>query len=225
MKACFSVAMLALAFPLCSAQVVDRMVAVVNRHVVLQSELEQEVRVDFMLRGLPLARITGAEMEAMLERLIDQSLVQQQIVDSAIIEPKPEELAESLTRTRAALPGGQDEEQWKALLTTYGLSQQDVEVHIASQLKLLRFIDLRFRSLARADRAAVVAYYQQQYLPERKKQGLSEPPLNEVYGQIEKILVEQRIDELLSAWLATLRTQTGVQKLTPVSGLSSGAQP
>ncbi|MBZ5521707.1 MAG: SurA N-terminal domain-containing protein [Acidobacteriia bacterium] len=225
MKASFSVAILLLALPLCSAQVVDRMVAVVNKHVVLQSELEQEVRVDFMLRGLPLAQVTGAEMEAMLERLIDQSLLQQQIVATAMIDATPEELAESLRRLRAGIPGAQDDGRWQSMLAAYGLGGRDVETHVAAQLRLLRFIDLRFRSLTRVDRAAVTAYYQQEFLPERRKQGLPEPLLNEVSGQIEKILVDQRINDLLNNWLATLRNQASVQKLITVSGLSSGAQP
>ncbi|HWZ43466.1 MAG TPA: hypothetical protein VNW97_08305 [Candidatus Saccharimonadales bacterium] len=225
MNSRFTVAMLLLALPLCSGQVVDRMVAVVNKHVVLQSELEQEVRVDFMLRGLPLAQATTTEIEAMLERLIDQSLLQQQILATTIVDPSAEELAEGLRKLRAGIPGAQDDAPWQTMLAAYGIDERDVEAHIAAQLRLLRFIDLRFRALTRVDRVAVTAYYQQEFLPERRKQGLPEPALADVFRQIEALLVDQRINSLLNDWLATLRSQADVRKLAQVSGLSSGATP
>jgi hypothetical protein len=111
------------------------------------------------------------------------------------------------------------------MLAAYGIGERDVETHIAAQSRLLRFIDLRFRSLARVDRAGVTAYYQQEFLPERRRQGLPEPPLNEVFQQIERTLVELRINDLLNTWLATLRNQASIQKLTRVSALSPGGQP
>ena len=36
------------------AQVVDRMVAVVNKHVILESELDQATRVEFLEQGKPI---------------------------------------------------------------------------------------------------------------------------------------------------------------------------
>lgn len=218
-------AILLLALPVCAGQVVDRMVAVVNRHVVLQSELEQEVRIDIMLRGLPLEQANSAEMDAMLERLIDQSLLQQQIMNTAMIEPGPEELKEGLSNLRSQLPGVREEEAWQKMLAAYGVTERDVEAHIASQLRLLRFIDLRFRSVTRIDRGAVNTFYQEQYLPERRRQGLPDVPLDEVSRQIEKLLSDQRVNDLLNTWLSTLRAQSSIQKLATVSGLSAGGRP
>src|SRR5215472_10173217 len=99
------------------------------------------------------------------------------------------------------------------MLVSYGVSKEDVENQIAAQLRILRFIDLRFRTLAHVDRAAISNYYTEKLLPELRKQGAPEPPLEQVSGKIEKILTEQRIDELLTSWLQTLRTQTHIQKM------------
>ena len=41
------------------AQVVDRMVAVVNKRVILESELDQATRVEFLLQGKPIERLTS----------------------------------------------------------------------------------------------------------------------------------------------------------------------
>ena len=46
------------------AQVVDRMVAVVNKRVILESELDQATRVEFLLQGKPIERLTYADRTA-----------------------------------------------------------------------------------------------------------------------------------------------------------------
>ena len=78
------------------AEVVDRMVAVVNKQVILQSELEQAARVEFLLQGKPLEQLTDVEMRSVLDRLIDQSLLLQQIVHTGMLDPNSEELAARL---------------------------------------------------------------------------------------------------------------------------------
>lgn len=211
----------------CPAQVVDRMVAVVNRRVILQSELEQEVRVEFMMQGAPLARRTPQDTLAALDRLIDRSLLDQQIMATAMVDPTPEELAGQVKGVRAQVPGAATDEGWKALLDSYGLTPQDIEDYVTSQVRLLRFVDLRFRGLVRVDKAAIAAYYQDTYLPELRKQGRAEQPLSAVSGEIEKLLVDQNINGMLNNWLQTLRSQARIEKMTSAisaaSGVASGA--
>src|SRR5215813_15636926 len=71
----------------CRAEVVDRMVAVVNRHVILQSELEQAAHVEFLLQGRGLDQLTSGEMQAVLDRMIDQALIEQQIGEALLLDP------------------------------------------------------------------------------------------------------------------------------------------
>jgi hypothetical protein len=205
------------------AQVVDRMVAVVNKQVILQSELEQTAHVEFLLQGKPLTQLTMADLQAVLERMIDQALLQQQIVNSAALQPTPEEVGTQLQEIRGKLSGAQAEANWKELLAGYGVTQQDVEQQIASQMRILRLIDLRFRNLAHVDRTAISDYYKQKLVPELQKQGAPEPPLSQVSDKIEKILTEQRIDDLLNSWLQTLRSQAHIQKLNSETTPPSGA--
>jgi hypothetical protein len=207
------------------AQVVDRMVAVVNKQVILQSELEQTAHVEFLLQGKPLTQLTMADLQAVLERMIDQALLQQQIVNSAALQPTPEEVGAQLQEIRGKLSGAQAEANWKELLAGYGVTQQDVEQQIASQMRILRLIDLRFRNLAHVDRTAISDYYKQKLVPELQKQGAPEPPLSQVSDKIEKILTEQRIDDLLNSWLQTLRSQAHIQKLNSETTPPSGAAP
>jgi hypothetical protein len=195
------------------AEVVDRMVAVVNKQIILQSELDQATRVEFLLQGRPLDQLTDAEMGKVLERLIDQDLLQQQIAQAAMRDPTPEEMAAHLSEVRSQIPGAEAQEKWRAMLAAYGVTEQDVERQLLSQVKVLRFIDLRFRGLVSVDKTAIAAYYQEKLVPELRKQGAPNPPLNEVSEKIEKIVIEQRIDELLNDWLQTLRSQAHIEKM------------
>ena len=210
-----------------SAQVVDRMVAVVNRRVVLQSELEQEVRLEFLMRGAPLSRRTPQDTLAALDRLIDRSLLDQQILSTALVDPTAEELAEQVKNLRTQFPSAATEADWKALVESYGLTQQDIEDHLTSQVRILRFIDLRFRGLVRVDKVAVTVYYQEKLLPELRKQGRTEQPLAAVYGEIERLLIDQSINDMLNSWLQTLRSQARIEKMvaavSAAAGVAAGA--
>jgi SurA N-terminal domain len=215
-----------LASAACFGQVVDRMVAVVNKRVILESELDQATRVEFLMAGKPLERVTPSDRSATLDRLIDRALLDQQIIHSEMLEPSAGELSERITDLRAQLPGSSSDEAWKKLLNEYGLSQQDIEETLKSQLRILRFVDLRFRGLVRIDHNAVESYYREKLLPQLRAQGAAEPALADVSDKIEKVLAEQSIDEMMSRWLDTLRGQAHIERMLPAPpSPSSGAQP
>ena len=198
-------------------EVVDRMVAVVNKRVILESELDQARRVELLLQGKPLTDEKPApqEMQALLDRLIDRLLLEQQITDPDILDPTPEEMAARIKEIRGQVPGAASEDGWKKVLAAYGLEQIDVEKHLISEFRVLRFLDLRFRKLVHVDKAEIAAYYQEKLLPELRRRGAPAPPLEEVSSKIENILVEQRMDEMLNEWLQTLRTQAHIEKILP----------
>jgi SurA-like protein len=205
----------------CSSQVVDRMVAVVNKRVILDSELDQAARVEFLMQGKPMQNLTQAEKMAVLDRLIDRSLLDQQIVHSEMLDPTAAELAARLAEVRQQVPGATTDEGWKKILNDYGLTEQDLQDSLSSQFRILRFVDLRFRGLVRVDRTAIDSYYRDKLLPQLRAQGAAEPPLKDVSDKIEKILVEQSIDEMLTRWLETLRGQAHIEKMISSSATAS----
>ena len=224
MRACCQLVIVLLLAGMAQAQVVDRMVAVVNKRVILESDLDQTARVEFLLQGKSIDKMTQTDRAAVLERLIDRSLLDQQIVNPSMLDPTPEELAAKVKEVRSAVPGWATDERWNAILAGYGLTQQDVQEQLTSEFHILRFIDLRFRGLVRVEKSAIAAYYQDHLLPEvRKRQG-TEPKLSEVSDKIEQILAEQSIGGLLSDWLKTLHAQAHIEKMLPATPLS-GALP
>jgi hypothetical protein len=209
----------------CPAQVVDRIVAVVNKHVILESEWQDAAHMEFLLQGKPSGELTSQQMAAVLDRMIDRALVQQQIVDQSVLEPTPGEIAAQIREARARIPEAAAEEKWQAMLAAYELTEEDLEKQIANQIRVLKFVDLRFRALARVDRAAISDYYQQKLQPQLRQQGAPIPPLDQVSEKIQQILTEQRIDELLNSWLQALRSQAQIEKMSDDSAVAiAGAE-
>ena len=222
MRLSLHLALIALAISAANAQLLDRMVAVVNKHVILESELDQAVRVEYLMQGKPLDKVSSADSVAVLDRLVDRALLEQQILHPEMLAPTPEELADQVKEVRQQVPGAATDAGWKSLLASYDLTQQDIEEHLVSEVRELRFVDLRFRGLVRVDKNDISNYYQQKFLPQLRSQGAAEPPLAQVSGQIEKILAEQSIDDMLNRWLETLRAQAHIEKMIPVPASTPG---
>lgn len=223
MRCCQFVILLLLGAVAAQAQVVDRMVAVVNKQVILESELEQASRVEFLMQGKPVSALTQADRAAVLERLIDRSLLDQQIVTPSMLDPTPEELTEKVKEVRSQLPNAATNEGWTTTLTSYSLTQQDLEEQLSSEFRILRFVDMRFRGLVRVEKEDIAAYYQNNLLPEVRKRNAPEPKLADVSDKIEQILAEKSIDGLLNDWLKTLRAQAHIEKMLPAQ--LAGGQP
>jgi len=122
-------------------------------------------------------------------------------------------VAGKLNEVRQQLLPGADDAKWRATLAAYGLEEEDVRERVALQLNMLRFIEVRFRPSIRIDRRTVEAYYKNTFIPQVQARGGQAPPLAQASAAIEEILVQQRIDELLAAYLKNLRAQVRVRRM------------
>ena len=62
-----------------SSEVLDRMVATVNGHVILQSDWDEELRFESFMSRHPLVDLSADERKAALNRLIDQEILREQM--------------------------------------------------------------------------------------------------------------------------------------------------
>ncbi len=208
---------LALALSAMAGQIVDRVVAKVNGHIILQSDWEQEVGVEALANGRDPDAFTVAERNAALDRLIDQELLREQVRPS---QPAPAgevaaRVAEVRNDFRKLHPDCVTDEGWHAQLQRYGLTQSALEKRLGDQIQLMKLVEDRLRPSIQIDQHAVETYYKDQLLPEMKRAGSRATPLPEVFGRIKDLLAEQKMNELLSGWLASLRS--GSHILTPES--------
>ncbi len=200
---------LALAAAAVGGQIVDRVVTNVNGHVLLQSDWEQEVAFEAFSSGRDPDSFTSAERNAVLDRLIDQELLREQVRPS---QPAPaEQVAARLAEVRKLHPDCATDDGWRAKLQRYGLTKAAIEQRLSDQIQLMKLVEDRLRPSIQIDEQAVETYYHDRLLPEMKKAGSGAAPLPEVFGRIKSLLAEQKMNELLSGWLASLRSGSHIQ--------------
>ncbi len=190
-----------------TAEVIDRIVATVNRHAILASEWDEAVSFECLVNGRPLKDVTPDERRQTLERLIDQELIAERMRTSSFLPATLEEIAGRVRELRQTVAAWKTDDGWCAALAGYGLTEEDVEERTAVQVNLLRYLDSRFRYQIRIDPRRIENYYREQLLPQLRKAGAPEPPLPQVAPMIEQLLVERRLNELQSQWVRTLRLQ------------------
>jgi len=196
---------------LSTAEVIDRIVATVNRRAILESEWDEAVRFECLLNSRRLQDVTQNDRIATLERLIDQELIVEQMRASSFVPATPEDAAGRVRGLRQTLPAWKTDDGWRAALAAYGLTEEDVEGRAAVQLNVLRYLDLRFRPEIHIERRAMENYYRQQLLPEMRAAGWPDTPFEQVAPKIEELLIEQRLNELQDQWVRGLRLQANIQ--------------
>ena len=189
-----------------SAEVIDRIVATVNNAPLLQSDLEDSIRVEAFLQQRTLSSFTTTDRSAALTRLVDQELLRQQMQGE--FEISESEIDAQIAAVRAQCNTTGNDVAWHSLLASYGLDEHLLRDRLGAQITTLRFVDLRLRPTVHIDRDAVEAYYRETLVPKLHQMGAKVDPLSEVAPKIEELLAQKRMDELLNAWLSNLRNQS-----------------
>lgn len=194
-----------------AGEVLDRVVATVNGDAILQSEWDDALRYEGFLNQRPLEQVTAAERRATLERLMDQLLLAQQMKTTGAVPATPDEVAERVREIRRETPGASVEAEWKAALARYGLTPSVLAERVARQLEIERYVDQRFSPSVFVDAESIENYYRTRLAPELQRSRSAVPPLAEVRARIERVLAEERVNELLSGWLKALRAQSRIE--------------
>ena len=205
-----------LAIPALAGQVVDRVVTNVNGHVILQSDWEQEVAFEALSIGRDPDSFTSAERNAALDRLVDQELLREQVRPAQ--PAPPDQVAARVAEVRKLRPDDATEAGWHATLQRYGLTQSSLEKRLSDQIQLMKMVEDRLRPSIHIDQRAVETYYHDELLPEMKRAGSRATPLTEVFGRIKDLLAEKKMNELLSGWLASLRSGSHILAPEPSAG-------
>jgi len=199
--------------------VLDRAVAVVNKHMILASDVDDEIRLS-VLDPIGVGQGELTQKQA-LEQLISRSLVEQQIrqEDMQAIEPSQKEVNARLDEIRRQLPicvrqNCASEAGWNAFLKSHGLTPERVGAYLRYRLEILSFIEQRFRQGIQISQQQIGTYYHDTLLPQYTA-GESIPSLDQVAPRIQEILLEQQVNVLFDNWLNNLRQQGDVEVLDP----------
>jgi peptidyl-prolyl cis-trans isomerase SurA len=207
------------AAPASGIQVLDQVEAIVNHDVILESDIEEEMR---FAAFEPFSNPSDEDSrQTALSRLINRALIQQQMVH----QPNPPVISDAALNTdleqlRKTLPSCaayhcETQQGWDEFCTAHGFTPAQVATHWRLRMTILAFIEQRFRAGIRISRAETEEYYQKTFLPEFAEQHTQAPPLDSVAKQINEVLLEQHVTALLDDWLQSLRAEGDIVILNP----------
>ncbi|MEO8737651.1 MAG: peptidylprolyl isomerase [Edaphobacter sp.] len=199
--------------------VVDRVVAVVNDNLILESDVDEERRFE----SIEPYRTDdeNRSRERTVRRLIDRTLILQQA------ELEPDETAVSdtevdaqLTTLRKDIPACKQyhcetDAGWKKYVEDHGFTVEEFRKRWRERMQLLKFIEVRFRNGIRISDDEIKTYYEKTMLPEYAKRNVTPPKLETISPRIEEVLLQQQVGNLLRDWLKSLRAQGRVRIMTP----------
>jgi peptidyl-prolyl cis-trans isomerase SurA len=212
---------LSLSLPLLRADVLDRIVATVNGHIILQSDWDDAVRAEAFLNARPLDQVSTTERKAALDRLIDQELLREQMRSSDFQHASAKEIDDRIQEIRKQYPDAQTDSSWGQLLTRYGITADELKQRVVTEIDLARLVDARLRPSVNIDPDTIESYYNRELLPQLRQAGAKQVSLDEVTPKIKELLTQQKVNELLVAWLQNLRSSSEIQTETSGDFLDS----
>jgi peptidyl-prolyl cis-trans isomerase SurA len=184
-----------------AAELVDRIVAIVDREVVLLSEAEQ---------ARAIARVRSGEearLAEVVERLIEARLVERE-VERFTSDPVPSVVVdEALEEVRSRFGSEAD---FQEELHRGGLTPAELRSELARQIEVTRYLERRFRALSFVSEEEVETYYRDE-LPERLG-AADAPPLAEVAPLIRQLLEEREFNRRVEEWLGGLLSRSKIKR-------------
>jgi hypothetical protein len=201
----------AMALPSARAgEVIDRIVATVNGHIILQSDWNDALCYEALLSGRAMSLFTDDERRTVLDRLIDQELLDEQMKSASFQHASEADAQAEIAQARKLYPDAATDEGWQKILDQYGLTEKALTAHVQQQIDLMRLVDAHLRPEVQIDSKNIEAYYRDKFVPQLKDSGASDVSLADVSAKIRELLTEQKVSELMVSWLQSLRSESKV---------------
>lgn len=200
---------LVLALKLPASAVIDRIAVVVGKHAIKASDIDRDLRITQFLNRQPLDTNAGARRSA-AERLIDQTIIRDEIQRGDYAGAKPSETDAMLTQLRQQRFAGSDA-RMKQDLAHYGLTEDQLRVELQWQLDVLSFIDQRFRPGVLVTDDEVRSYYDQHRAELEKAYPQQLKTLQAIGPKVRATLEGERLNQDFDQWLKQARTRTRIE--------------
>lgn len=199
--------------------VLDRVVAVVNDDLILESDVDEEQRFESIEPYRTADE--NRSRERTVRRLIDRDLIAQQAeLEKEATAVSDKELDAQIMTLRKDIPACKQfhcetDAGWKKYLGDHGFTAEDFRARWRQRMQLLNFIEERFRNGSQISDAEIKTYYEKTMLPEYAKRNVTPPKLGSIAPRIEEVLLQQQVGNLLRDWLKSLRAQGRVRIMSP----------
>jgi parvulin-like peptidyl-prolyl isomerase len=200
----------------CFAQVVDKMVATVNAGVRTDLITYSDLLWQLALQpNTQLDNPTSENLNRALRLLIDQRLILQEAEKLPTITPTQKEISDARDELARNFPSPLDFQQ---RLQRVGLTSEKLDEIIEQRLKMEKYLDFRFRNFVVISQKEIADYYRDVYVPRFKTRfpGRIVPSQEQAREEIEKTLMEAKIESDTDAFLDTARERAEIVMLSTV---------
>ena len=218
MKHLLKTLVLVLAFSSITAaqQIVDKMVATVNAGA--RTELITYSDLIWQLALQPATQLDNPgsqELNRALRLLIDQRLILQEAEKLPTIVPTAAEISNARTEL---LRYFSSEPAFRERLQRVGLTSEKLDEILEQRLKMEKYLDFRFRNFVVISQNEIAAYYRDVYVPrfQARNPGRIVPTVEQAREEIEKTLMEAKIESDTSAFLENARERAEIVMISPV---------
>lgn len=123
------------------AEVYDGVAVSVGTHSIAQSQVDRDTRLTAFLNGSKL-ELSSTERRKAADRLVDQIIIREEMSKTVAGVPAFE-VDGVLARIRQAR--FRSDAEYRRALDTYGINEAQLKAHLAWQLAVLAFVDVRFQ--------------------------------------------------------------------------------
>ena len=198
------------------AEVIDRIIAVVEGHIITLSDLRQEREIRATLGEKAID-----DNVTLARQLVDAYLIERQIADYPNIEVTNTEVdadVDKLGLSAIAAPGAPVDAARRVLLDAQGrvleISASGIRDAVRRRIRIQKFFDVKFRQAIRPTDEEIRKYYEEVFLPETRTRGLqSIPPLTdaEMANAIRNNVIQEKLDHEVDVWLEAIRRRSNIE--------------
>lgn len=196
----------------------DRVVAIVNDDLILDSDVNEELR----LQAFDPYHTSSEKLSntRAIERLINRTLILQQVKLQPEEGPSDAAVNKQIDELRKDIPACsqyhcQTKQGWDRFLADNGFTEASFFARWKERMAVLSFIEDRFQMGINITPQQIQEYYDKTLLPEYQHQHATAPKLSAIREQVREVLLQQQISNLLRDWLTSLRAQGSVVVLHP----------
>ena len=187
---------------------VDRVAVTVANRAITESRIVEEIRLTAFLNA-ETPKLDAASRRAAADRLVERILLRREIEITGFAISGTENDGDLLADIRGRYL---DDAAFQRALIGAQLTEAKLRENAREQARLLRFIDFRFRPAVSIEENDARGFYETEYpafwmvLHPNQPQ----PPFEEARDEVDRLLVDRKVDAEMDAWLVTARAQVRV---------------
>ena len=186
--------------PAHAAEIIDRVIAVVNGAVITLSDMQAAVRLGVV--PVPEGQGRGA---AVLERLIERRLTLTEVNRYASGEPSSALVDERLRQVKARFATDED---LGRVLAEVGVTPDQLRAYLRDEVRIETYLQQRFSGGGQPADAEILDYYRA-HPQDFMRNGLA-LTFSEAYDDARAAVIRERRDRLAREWIAGLRRRADV---------------